>query len=510
MDNNCDLHFISRSGASFTAAGQKSIPPDPAMMIRALRQIGYSFEQAISDLVDNSVSANASEVLIRFIVDETAVRSLAVADNGEGMTSARLSEAMRFGSETDISRRTLGKFGMGMKLASLSHAQTVTVMSSSAGDISGRRWSVNGIGMGWSCAELSTSDARSVASAPWGGLRLLEHGTVVLWDEIDKLPTGSRGLRDLIRNLQRRLEVHLGLTFHRFLEGTAKGPRLRIFLDLQQAGGIERMHQVEVRPLNPFDYRETGHPDYPQTFRVQIDPSNFFEAEAHIWPANSESEAYKLGNRAAARQGFYFYRHDRLIQAGGWNGLVQSDSEPHSSLARICIDLPESLDQIFGLNVQKSSVITPPTFLAALESARSDKGRSIDEFRSSAQAVYRKTDQRAQKDLPLIPGRGMPIGFSRLVTQKQAPDGAGRTVDINWSDLSDPSAVFEIDRIERRIILNRRLRAGLSENHDENLNLLKACLYLLLQDEIDNERVSAARKNRLEFINKALAQVLRI
>jgi hypothetical protein len=50
--------------------------------------------------------------------------------------------------------------------------------------------------------------------------------------------------------------------------------------------------------------------------------------DGHIWPPNSDQPEYQLGNRAAARQGFYFYRNNRLIQAGGWNGLLQNEAEP--------------------------------------------------------------------------------------------------------------------------------------------------------------------------------------
>ena len=323
------------------------------------------------------------------------------------------------------------------------------------------------------------------------------------------MPTGARGLRELMRNLQRRLEVHLGMTFHRFLEGSAQdGKRLRILLDLQQVESVERLHHVEIRPLNPFGYAQSGHPEYPNRFRVQMYSGGAFDATAHIWPANSEDEAYKLGNRAAARQGIYFYRHDRLIQAGGWNGLVQSDSEPHSSLARVCIDLPESLDQNFGLNVQKSSVITPPTFLAALESARSDRGGSIDEFRHTAQSVYRRSDRRAQKELPLIPGQGLPKGVANVLRRKVAPAGDGRVVDIVWGDLADSESIFDIDRVERRIVLNRRLRSEYADIPDEALNVLKVFLYFLLQDDLDNERSSASRKERLSIINETLARTL--
>ncbi len=105
---------VARPGTLLDRSGERIIAPEPSMMIRALRQIGYNFEQAIADLVDNSVSADAENVLIRFIARNERIRSIAIADDGTGMSASRLDEAMRFGSETDVSRRTLGKYGMGM------------------------------------------------------------------------------------------------------------------------------------------------------------------------------------------------------------------------------------------------------------------------------------------------------------------------------------------------------------------------------------------------------------
>src|SRR4029077_11877793 len=91
------LMRVAGKGSELRVSGKEVIPPDATMLIRALRQIGYSFEQAIADLVDNSVSAGATHVLLRFFVDGERIRSIAMADNGQGMSEDRLTEAMRFG-----------------------------------------------------------------------------------------------------------------------------------------------------------------------------------------------------------------------------------------------------------------------------------------------------------------------------------------------------------------------------------------------------------------------------
>lgn len=500
---------VSDRGAELASSGEDIIMPDAAMLIRALRQIGYSFEQAISDLIDNSISAGASVVLLRFFVKGEKIRSIALVDDGAGMTEKGLTEAMRFGSETDMSRRTLGKFGMGMKLASLSYAQSLTVVSVKNGKPAARRWSVTNIGAGWACTKISSKTAASVAQAPWGGIALSSAGTAVLWDDIDRLPAGDKGIRELLKQLQRRLQLHLGMTFHRFLESRrGRKPAFRILLDLQFDGTDERPHFVEVEPLNPFGYSASGHPEYPQTFTVNLGGHNRVEAEACIWPANAEDPAYKLGNRTAARQGFYFYRNDRLIQAGGWNGLVQSDAEPHSSLARVRIDLPQSLDALFGLNVQKSAVIIPPIFLPALLTARSNTKGSFDEYRSTAQTVYRRLDVRAERQQMLIPTEGFPKALRSHLKKTMAGKSGFRGARFVWAELASPSAIFELDRKNTNILINRRLRKSFPAGSGKELTLLKTCLYFLLREDLVSQRISLAQEKRLQILNETLAITL--
>ena len=125
-----------------TARSKESLAPDPDRLIFALRQIGYSIEQALADLVDNSINAGASTVLIRFIWDREEIRQVVVADDGCGMTPSELRNAMRFGSDTDFDPHSLGKFGMGLKLASFSHARRLTVISRRRGRTTGRRWTL--------------------------------------------------------------------------------------------------------------------------------------------------------------------------------------------------------------------------------------------------------------------------------------------------------------------------------------------------------------------------------
>ncbi len=496
---------VSDTSKNITAVATESIPPDAARLIMALRQIGYSFEQAISDLVDNSINARSKNVLIRFVWEDDGIRSIIIADDGDGMGRDDLHDAMRFGSEKEAESGSLGKYGMGLKLASLSHARCLSVLTRKGNHNGGRRWTIEGIEKDWQCEVLQDNEVAGELDAPWSRLDLSKSGTLVVWDDIDKLPSSSRGLRPTLISLQKRLQVHLGLCFHRFLEDG----RLKIKIDQQEYGGEENAISATVPPLNPFKYSTSGNPEYPKIFTANVEGAGELLAEAHIWPPNSDQAEYKLGNRAAARQGFYFYRNDRLIQAGGWNGIVQHESEPHSSLARVRVDLPPEYDASFGLNVQKSAVITPPAFESSMSAATSDDGDVFEDYRRAAQNVYRKKDKGAHKDFPLVPSNGLPKRYESEVKRILAPGpGRIRRVDFEWVEF-ESGDLFDVDRDEHVIYLNQAYRkhllGGLPKGKTD-LPLLKTLIFLLVEEDFDKGRMSAKRKKRLKDINDVITK----
>lgn len=485
-----------------------SLPPNAEQLINALRQIGYSFEQAVSDLVDNCVNARAKNVLIRAVYDDKSIQQLLVVDDGHGMTLKTLNKAMRFGAHEDAGDLSLGKFGMGMKLASFSHAKTLSVSTVSGSHVAGRRWTVEGISKNWTCSWIPAEESRQAIEGSYLDMDLSRCGTVITWSRIDRLASSKNGVGATINQLFARLRVHLGLHFHRFLESG----RLKICLDSKHMDDTSVDRVTEVAPLNPFKYPETGSPDFPQSYPVNIPDIGRIAAVAHIWPPNSKSPEYKLGNKAAARQGFYFYRHDRLIQAGGWNGVVEHETEPHTSLARVAIDLPDSMDEHFGLNVQKSLVIVPPPFADSVQQSISPNGVQFSRFRHQAERVYRKKDARAQLDHPFIPEGGVPAAISKRARELIAEGGKVRQVQISWADLSDAGALFEIDRERMELRLDKRMRKKLLGDRRASavdLPVVKLLLFFLLEEDFDKARNSAGRRKRLETISELLASALR-
>ena len=105
--------------------------PKPSDLIASIAEQGYSLHAALADLIDNSISANASKIEILVSTEEPPFK-IFIADNGDGMTESELSSAMKLPSQSPLLGRKksdLGRFGLGMKTASFSQTRKFAVYS---------------------------------------------------------------------------------------------------------------------------------------------------------------------------------------------------------------------------------------------------------------------------------------------------------------------------------------------------------------------------------------------
>lgn len=474
------------------------IPPHAGKVTDALSRIGYKIEEAIADLLDNSIDAGASRVLVRFVHDGTEIRRIVVADDGRGMDSTQLLGAMQFGSTRNRHGRDLGKFGMGLKTATFSQGRSLTVISKQNGEVSACRWTTQTIAAGWNCELLDPKQSGVWMDEIRQPFTIGKTGTMVVIDHLDHLRAGAAGLENALQKLQKKLSVHLGLTFHRFL-----GEGFALYIDASRVGGTGAGFSVPVDGLDPFDYPVTGEKNFPLDFSLKMDGLPRLECQAHIWPANQTVPGYVLsGGSIAKRQGFYFYRNNRLIQAGGWNGWRDNDGDHHLSLARIAVDLPPAFDAEFRLNVQKSALDVPESFRNALSSAASPMKRYL----RRAEEVYRKKTELDEEFIP-VPGRGfgsaVRIKAGSHLGARKAPK---RPINVVWTTL-DENRFFEIEREGGNIILNSLYRKDVLSGQAASLNdapVVKILLFLLLRDDLLRERESKRFMARLEEINELL------
>ena len=163
------------------------LPPLAPSLMQSFRALGYTVEAAVADLLDNSIAATASRVEVVFSVQPEL--HVAVIDDGFGMNESTLVEAMRFGSRDPRADRVhtdLGRFGLGLKTASLSQCRRVTVVSLCDGALSAAEWDLDECerrGTWWLRRPLPTSEFPHLVE------RLVEQGrgTFVLWRGLDRL-----------------------------------------------------------------------------------------------------------------------------------------------------------------------------------------------------------------------------------------------------------------------------------------------------------------------------------
>lgn len=343
-----------------------SLVPSASRLMASLRDLGYELPQAVAELIDNSIDAEATEVDVDLHFDG-ADSWLRVVDNGRGMTGPALDEAMRFGSSREYRAGSLGGFGLGLKTASFSQCRRLSIASRRSPErrrIEVRRWDLDEIDLidDWLLERVPAHDAPPLVVDPLAD----RAGTVVLWQALDRVllyrnPNGGHA-ENALNSLRSELKQHLSMVFHRFLAGEAR----------REAPLTIRVNGTPLEPWDPYARAEEHTRELPAT-TLEL-PHNghthHITVRPYLLPSQqrfSTPEAHRTAGgirKWNRQQGLYIYREDRLIQSGGWNRLRTQDE--HTKLARIGVDLPREADELFGVNVSKMRVTLPEALRPAL------------------------------------------------------------------------------------------------------------------------------------------------
>jgi hypothetical protein len=324
--------------------------PHAASLIQSLRDIGYSCETALADIIDNSITAGARriEILTELSGSNPAI---GILDSGTGMSADELIEAMRPGSRNPLDDRAaddLGRFGLGLKSASFSQCRRLTVLTRRDGISTGATWDL-GVVARTNRWEIELHD--DLEGQPWAD-RLTDHGTLVIWRDLDRLGGGidssDAGRITHINRVIAQAERHLRLVFHRFMSDDR--PPLELYLNGRR-----------LEPVDPFGRSFAGH----QADRVdRLDMAHgSVEFQCFTLPHHksvSRAEWEDLGGPEGhlRSQGFYVYRGRRLIIAGSWLGLARQTEL--TKLCRIRVDIPNTMDSDWKIDVKKASAQLPP------------------------------------------------------------------------------------------------------------------------------------------------------
>ena len=370
----------------------RQAPPRASAMLEALRGLGYSTSSALADVVDNSVSAGATEVRLEF---EWAGSDshISVIDNGHGMDDSELERAMTLGARSPLETRSsndLGRFGMGLKTASFSQCRRLTVASKKMnGQIACLRWDLDELAAsaegGWILFEGPAEGSEKCLDSLLG----VQCGTIVLWEKLDRIVTPGFGVSHF-GDMADEVACRLGMIFHRMI-----GPPDPIFRLL--------LNGRQVKEWDPF---LNGHPAklWHSPDAKYESPSGTIGVQCHVLPHKDRlsEEEFKIAGGPdgwISQQGFYVYRNRRLLLAGGWLGLGQGRSwnreEPHK-LARLRLDIPNTADTEWKIDVKKSTA-RPPVEI------RSWLTRLAEDTRARARRVF------ASRGAPTSTCGGIPV-----------------------------------------------------------------------------------------------------
>ncbi len=328
----------------------KPLPPYAPTLIESTRAIGYTLETAIADIVDNSISASASCIEIFFF--PVGDSYIAILDDGHGMNSDALETAMRYGSQNPNEKRAvndLGRFGLGLKTASLSQCRTLTVVSKQHNHIEACCWDIDHVidAHDWSLLILdSEEDFNAIPQIE--ELRKLESGTLVVWQNLDRLKVGEL---DFSRSMGKKMDdvrSHLSLVFHRYISGEPGLKKMQLM-----------MNNTPVEPADPFLLKRNTQIMSDEIMNIE---GSKVIVRPYILPHISNltnEEILALGGKDGLRksQGFYIYRNKRLLVWGTWFRMMRQAEL--SKLARVQVDIPNELDNLWTLDIKKSTAMPP-------------------------------------------------------------------------------------------------------------------------------------------------------
>ena len=361
---------------------QECVPFAPAL-IESMRSLGYSFPAAIADLIDNSISAHATDIEI--YSDPGIDPFLIILDNGHGMNANEIYEAMRYGSTNPLEERSeddLGRFGLGMKSASLSKCRKFVVVSKKEGCIHAYSWDLDYVieSKAWMLKGYSEEEILSLPIIDL--LKNKETGTYIILSDFDRIKESTGDINETFNKYLDDMINHLSLVFHRFID-----EGLNIYVN-----------GLRVEAKDPFlMYHRATQRKRESSFYINDEKITL---KPFILPHMSklaQDDLDKVGGKDRMRndQGFYVYRNKRLIIWGTWFRLERKDEL--NKLARVMVDIPNSLDYMWSIDIKKSIASLPDIIKKNMYNA-------VYESVISSEAVhtYRGRKEKKDKDVEYV------------------------------------------------------------------------------------------------------------
>ena len=329
--------------------------PEASYLMDSLRSVGYKEETAISDIIDNCISAEATKIVVDFDWEK---KRILIIDNGKGMTNNELIDNMRIGSADPNKihgENDLGRFGMGMKTASFSLGKKLTVVTKTDNVISNASWNLDEIAeIGWNLCVYSYEQIAEFAN------KIGPQGTVIVIEMLDRLidDNSSGKAKKKFYNVIEKVDKHLGLVFHRFI----KDNKLEISIN-----------NNKIQAWDPFCITNSATQELSEEQIWNEDFTKSVTIQPYVLPHKTkflnDKEYQEAGGPKGwnAQQGIYLYRNHRLIIYGTWFDIIKK--ELAYNLARIKIDITADSDAEWKIDIKKSTASLPLHVRDAVERA---------------------------------------------------------------------------------------------------------------------------------------------
>ena len=356
------------------------LDPIPSILIESMRDIGYTFEVALADIVDNSISASAKTIRIETRNKPNPI--VAVIDDGEGLSGIELKDSMRLGSmDPRVSRSLddLGRFGLGLKTASFSQCRKLTVVSKRGDEVSGFVWDLNHVVDKNEWELLVVEDFNAV---PFFDL-LGDNGTLVVWEDLDRLGEASNVNKrnEIFTRTVSEAEEHIALVFHRFLTSEPGHKKITMLLNGRA-----------IEAVDPFNTKHPATMAEPEETAAQGVKIQAFTLPHHTkYATQAEYDKYGLRGGYTKNQGIYLYRARRLIIYGTWFNL--SKKSQLTQLCRVRIDIDNQHDDAWKIDVKKVSAQLP-------EDIRSIVKNFLERYKRPSRGVYRRRGAKVTSAIP--------------------------------------------------------------------------------------------------------------
>lgn len=381
--------------------------PSPSILMNSMRSIGYSFKSAVADILDNSISANAKNIWIYFPLYNQRNLYFAILDDGNGMDETELLNAMKYGSERELyGDKDLGRFGIGLKSASLSQCKVLTVVSKKANKYYALRWDLDLIVDEWECLELDSDEIQQCPCIE--KLVNLKQGTLVIWQNFDIAYKKSNGhTYEYLSEKLDETDSHLRLIFHRFMNRKINPIHFYINDDILTGFDPFLEHHPKVDPKKAIDI-PVEYEDNKKTKKANI------KVQQYILPHQNDLDKEDIDliggiESLKDNQGFFVYRNDRLIIYGTWFNL--SSKHVNAELykyGRIKVDIPNTLDDIWDIDIKKQNAVIPKNIINLLRKSvinvceiskeKTDKRARLVKNQETDN-IWLKTESRTGKDL---------------------------------------------------------------------------------------------------------------